>query len=424
MPTFTASTLNDIRAIGRDFWRRTRANVWRSPGLAIFSLVIGILLWVIVTDVENPTRVDTFSAQIPVEAVNVGPDLAVANSSLPTVQVRVSAPEDAWDELSVTNFRAFVNLNGLEAREQVVPVSVEVSGVSRVRVVETVPGRIPVNLEPLETRQVPVTTRVVGVAPRGYEPGRVQPDRTTVEVAGPQSLVSRVSAAVATVNVTGLTVGLEQNVGLVPTVEGGGEIRGVTVRPETVRVSVAVIQSQLTRTLPVTAEVTGQPAAGYRVSGVKVTPTTVTIEGRIDVLQALDTLSLPGVDVGGQTSDVKTTVRPNVPEGVSIVPPGTTVAVEVTVTPVAGSVALTLAPEVTNVRQGLLARVNPGSVSVILDGPLPRLNALPSGAVRATVDASNLGPGTTELRVNVAVPDGVFVRQVQPVNVSVTLAPP
>ncbi|MGE0134253.1 MAG: YbbR-like domain-containing protein [Dehalococcoidia bacterium] len=398
--------------------------MWRSPGLALFSLVIGVVLWVIVTDVENPTRVDTFSAQIPVEAVNVDGDLAVANASLPSVQVRVSAPEDAWDELSVTNFRAFVDLNGLEAREQIAPVQVEVSGIRRVRVIDTIPSRVQVNLEPLETRDVPVTTRVVGVAPRGYEPGAVQPDQTTVEVAGPQSLVSRVTAAVATVNVTGLTVGLEQTVNLVPVVEGGGEVRGVTVRPETVRVSVAVVQTQLTRTLPVTAEVTGQPAAGYRVSGVDVLPTTVTIEGHIDVLQALDTLVLPGVDIGGQTTDVKATVRPNLPEGVSIVPAGTTVTVEVTIAAIPGSIALTLAPEVTNVRQGLLARVTPGSVSVILDGPLPRLNALASGAVRATVDASNLGPGTHDLRVNIQAPDGVFVRQVQPVSVSVTLAPP
>ncbi|MFN8584613.1 MAG: CdaR family protein [Dehalococcoidia bacterium] len=424
MAWFSSLGWKEARAIARDLWRRTRANFRRSPGLAGFSLLIGVVLWLIVTDVENPTRIDTFPAQIPVEAVNVGPDLAVANASLPSVQVRVSAPQDAWDRLTVANFRAFVNLNDLDAREQLVPVQVEVSGVSRARVVDVTPGRIQVNLEPLETRQVPVTTRVVGVPPRGYEPGRIEPDRSTVEVAGPQSLVSRVSAVVASVNVTGLTVGLAQNVTLVPVVEGGGEIRGVAVRPETIRVSVAVIQSQLTRTLPVTAEVTGQPAAGYRVSGVKVTPTTVTIEGRIDVLQALDSLALPGVDVGGQTTDVKTTVRPTLPEGVTIVPSGATVAVEVTITPVAGSIALTLAPEVTNVRQGLLARVNPGSVSVIIDGPLPRLNTLPAGAVRATVDASNLGAGTSDLRVNVVVPDGVFVRQVQPGSVSVTLAPP
>jgi YbbR domain-containing protein len=157
---------------------------------------------------------------------------------------------------------------------------------------------------------------------------------------------------------------------------------------------------------------------------VKVTPTTIQVEGTIDVLQALDTLKLPGVDIGGQTTDVKSTVKPEPPEGITIVPNGATVTVEVTIVPIPGSISLTLAPEVTNVRQGLVARVNPGSVTVIVDGPLARLNALPSGAVRATVDASNLGPGTSDIRVTATAPDGVTVRQVQPATVSVTLATP
>lgn len=410
--------------IARDLWNRVRANFWRSPGLAAFSLLIGVVLWLVVTDAENPTRVDTFGTQIAVEPVNVGQELAVANSSLPTVQVRIEAPEDRWDDLTPGNFRAFVDLDDLEAREQLVPVQVEVSGISRVRVIGTTPSTVRINLEELQTKEVPVTTRIVGTPPRGYEPGPLIPERNTVEVSGPASLVSRVTEAAAAVNVTGLTVGLEQSVSVVPLAEGGGEIRGVTAEPETVQVSVSITQSTLTRTLPLEAQITGEPAPGYRISGVRVTPATVQVEGTIDVLQALDTLRLPNVDVGGQAADVKTTVLPAAPEGVTVVPGGTMVAVEVTIVPIAGSVALTLAPEVVNVRDGLVARVNPGSVTVIVDGPLPRLNTLPPGAVRATVDASNLGPGTTDVRVVTTLPDGVFIRQVQPATVSVTLTPP
>jgi YbbR domain-containing protein len=416
--------LQEAQEIARDLWGRIRANVWRSPGLAAFSLLIGVVLWLVVTDAENPTRVDTFEAQIPVEPVNVSEDLAVANASLPTVQVRVEAPEDRWDDLGAGNFRAFVDLSDLEAREQVVPVQVEVSDVSRVRVVGTVPATVLINLEELQVKEVPVVTRIVGTPPRGYEPGPLVPERNTVEVSGPASLVSRVTEATATVNVTGLTVGLEQSVNVVPTLEGGGEVPRVTVDPETVRVSVSITQSLLTRTLPLEAEITGQPAPGYRVSGVTVTPTTVQVEGTIDVLQALDTLKLPSVDVGGQTASVESSVLPVPPEGVSIIPSGTLVSIEVRITPIAGSISLTLAPEVTNVREGLVARVNPGSVTVIVDGPLPRLNALQPGAIRAIVDASNLGPGTADIRVVATGPDGVFIRQVQPSTVSVTLAPP
>jgi len=416
--------LREAQEIASDFWTRVRTNVWRSPGLAAFSLLIGIVLWLVVTDAENPTRIDTFPSEIQVEAVNVRDGLAVANASLPKVQVRVAAPEDRWDELTEANFRAVVDLNELTAREQTVPVQVEITGVSRARVVDTIPSVVVVNLEPQQTKEVPVTTRIVGAPPRGYEAGAAVSEVESVQVSGPQSLVSEVKEAVAAVNVTGLTVGLEQTVSLVPAVEGGGEIRGVTLRPETVKVSISITQSTLTRTLPVEASITGDPAPGYRVSGVKVTPSTLQVEGTIDVLQALDTLKLPGVDIGGQVTDVKSTVRPDPPEGLTIVPSGAVVTVEVTITAIPGSISLTLAPEVTNVRQGLVARVNPGSVTAIAEGPLPRLNAMQPGSIRATVDASNLGPGTTDIRVEVTAPEGVSIRQVQPSTVSVTLAPP
>jgi YbbR domain-containing protein len=409
--------------VARDLWRRTRLQARHTMGLAALSLLIGITLWIVVTDAENPTRIDTLPTSIPVEAVNVDESLAVANAQqLPSVEIRVSAPEDRWEELTADNFRAYVDLNGLEAREERVPVQIDVVGASRVRVIETIPSTVVVNLEDLVTKQVPVTTRTVGTLPRGYEPGEIVPERNTVEVAGPESLVSLVNEAVADVNMTGLTVGLEQSVRLVPA-QSGGEIRGVTVRPNTINVSVEVLQSTLTRTLPLEAQITGQPAPGYRISGVRVTPSTVQVEGTIDVLQALDTLQLPPIDVTGQQTDLRTDVQLALPEGVAA-PDTSSVTVEVTITPISGSLRLTLAPEVTNVRSGATARVNTGNVVVLLEGPLPRLNSLQPGAVRATVDLADIDVGTTDVRVNVTAPEGITVREVQPANVSVTVTRP
>lgn len=59
-----------------------------------------------------------------------------------------------------------------------------------------------------------------------------------------------------------------------------------------------------------------------------------------------------------------------------------------------------------------------------LEGPLARLNALQTNAVRVTIDGANLQPGTTDARVIVAAPDGITVREVQPASVSVTLTRP
>ena len=129
---------DELLTLLRQAGARILATVRGTPGLLLFSLLLGVALWVFVTEEENPTRTDIFPAPISVRAVNVGQSLAVANQ-LEFIDVRIAAPEDRWEQLTSDNFRAFVDLNGLEAREQNVPVRVEVPGISGVRVVETIP---------------------------------------------------------------------------------------------------------------------------------------------------------------------------------------------------------------------------------------------------------------------------------------------
>ena len=419
--TVDGGQLPEFAQVLRDMLRRALYHVRRTPGMAAVSLLIGIALWVLVTDAENPTRVDVVPIAVPVNAANIGPQLAVANA-LPALQVRISAPLDRWERLSVDHFHAFVDLNGLGPRSAEVPVRVEVVGLTQVRVLEVIPSTITVNLEEMVTKPVKVTSRVVGTLPRGYDLNAIIADRATADVSGPKSLVALVSEVSATVNVTGLTTPLDQTVALTATAEGGGEIRGVTIRPATAKVSVAVRQNILRRTLPLEVDLGGQPAAGYRITGVRVTPTSVRVEGPIDLLQGLDTLRLPRLDISDQQADVRQTIRITTPEGMAATTPSA--VVEVTIAPITGSTTLSVAPEVSGTRAGFLARVSPGSVTVTLEAPLPRLNSLPSNAVRATVDASSLQPGTTEARVIVSAPDGVTVREVQPASVSVTLTRP
>ncbi|MEX2032175.1 MAG: hypothetical protein WEA81_04855, partial [Dehalococcoidia bacterium] len=124
--------------LARNAWRRSSGSVRRTPGLLVLAFLLGVSLWVFVTDTENPTVVEFFPQPIQVESVNVGDTLAVANQ-LPAISVRVSAPTDRWEELTSANFRAVVDLNGFDARAQEVPIQVEVIGIGGVRVVDTDP---------------------------------------------------------------------------------------------------------------------------------------------------------------------------------------------------------------------------------------------------------------------------------------------
>ncbi len=404
--------------IARDAWRRAAAAVRRTPGLFLVSLLLGVSLWVFVTDTENPTVLEFFPQPITVEAVNVEEGLAVANQ-LATVNVRVSAPSDRWEDLSATNIRAYVDLKGFDARSQEVPVLIEVRGIGGVRVVDTEPRSITVNLEDLVSRTVPVRARTVGSLPTGYELGAMAPATTNVRVTGPESLVALVSEAAADVNVTGLTVGVEQGVTLKPLGAGGAEVRGVRLEPESVRVAVEINQSTLIRTLPLTVEIVGNPDPGFRVSSVVTSPAAILVQGPIEALQRIDAIALPSVNVNAARTDIVRSVAVPLPPGLSFVD-RERATVTVSIAPMTGTLRMRLAVTTEGLVGGATALVDPGNIEVVLEGPLPVLNALGTADVRATVDLIGR-VGTVNVPVEVTVPEGVTLVSVQPQSVTVTI---
>ena len=375
-------------AAGRELWRSTRSAVRSSPGLALLSAALSVALWITVTEEQNPTLIETFPVPIRVEAVNVGPGIAVANT-IDSVEVRIAAPEDRWEQLTSENLQASVDLNGLEAREQQVPVRVDVTGVRSARVVEVIPPTVLVNLEDFVSKEVAVVARAVGALPLGYELSSTTPEAAAVEVSGPQSLVDLVVEVIGDVNVTGLTVSLPQSVDLTPQGAGGGEVRGVRVDPPSTRIRVEVLQTTLTRHVPLIPTVLGQPASGYRVVGVAAIPSTLAVRGTIEQLQAIDALELAPVDIGAARSSLSRSVELELPPGLTA-PGAPTVSVLVAVATVDGTLRLQVAPEIQGVGEGYAVELDHPSVALVLRAPQPLLNGLALSEVRVVADLAGV----------------------------------
>jgi YbbR domain-containing protein len=404
-----------------DAWQRSMRTMRSTPGLLILSALLGVSLWVFVTEEENPTRVDDLSRPILVQSVNVEDELAVANQ-FPSVQVTLAAPEERWEEIEagLASFTAFVDLRGITDREQEVRVQVDVEGVRGVRVVEVTPERVTVNLEALTSLEVPVRVRPVGPLPLGFELGETSVDQPAVTVTGPESLVSRVSEAVADINVTGFTGGVEQTVTVVPRGAGGGEIRGVTLDPTTARVSVEIRRSTLIRALPLRPQVEGAPAPGYWVTNVVISPSTITVEGTLEALQQIDSIQLDSVDVTDELSDVTRALTVELPQGVTM-DDSRVVTVVVQIAPIDDAFTFSLVPTVLGLGGGLAAEVAIETIDVTLSGPLPLISQLSADDLELTLDVANLGVGIHDVPVEVTVPDGAVLQALQPETVSVTL---
>src|SRR5690606_37418212 len=112
-----------------------------------------------------------------------------------------------------------------------------------------------------------------------------------------------------------------------------------------------------------------------RVADVRVEPPTVRVDGPIDALQSLDVIAVPEVDITGATANVEESVVVE-PSAATITPREIPATVTVVIEPIRGTLTVPIGVAAQNLPAGAIARADPGSVSVTLEGELPLLNSL------------------------------------------------
>jgi YbbR domain-containing protein len=228
-----------------------------------------------------------------------------------------------------------------------------------------------------------------------------------------------VAGAVADVNLTGLRVNIEQDYDLTARDARGGEIKGVRIEPDSLDLTVPIVQKEVTLTLTVVPAVQGTVADGYNLVGVSSEPQAIAVSGPLEVLQALSFVTTEPIDASGLRSETTRTLRLRIPAGLQST--RDSVSVRLKVEPAQGQIALTVAPQVNGVGEGLRPSLQTASVTVYLSGPLPTLRLLTPASLRASISASGLDEGIHVLRPTITAPEGIQVASVEPNQVVVVL---
>ena len=197
----------------------------------------------------------------------------------------------------------------------------------------------------------------------------------------------------------------------------------VTSEPAQVQVVVPVEQWPGRKEVAVRVKLEGRPADGYRLSSVKVDPSTIVLQGDTTVLA-----DVPGyvetepLTLDGATADVRLRLKLLLPDGVSSFD-GDTVVATAGITPIEGGVTVSQPLIQQGLGPGLRAQSALQSVDVILSGPLPLLDSLNQDDVFAILDLSGLITGTHTLQPKVVLPDGIRLQSVIPEMVEVVITP-
>lgn len=390
--------------------------------LKVGALAIALLLWVAAAEAAPREKVEWFPGRVPVERPEI-PAGYVLRGQLGDVAVRLRAPEATFGKIAQQDLRATIDITELDAaREEPQDATIHVTASDlQVGVVQVDPATVSVRLERLVTRTVSVQVRFANPPPRGFQPGVPALSRAEVGVTGPQSLVGSVAAVYVTLRYGDTPVDLSQSAQAVAVDAAGAVVDGLRVEPAAVQVTVPVLSSASTRTLPVLWTIRGSVANGYWIGRITTDPVAVTVRGTQALLASLERIETASIDVSGLTANRSYRVALVLPAGVTLIEP-TDAVVGVTVVPLTGTRPFPLvAVTVTGLGANLIAELDPRTVDTLVAGPVPTLVALAADAVSASVDASGKGPGTYATDVTIRLPTGLTVQSVQPTRVTLTI---
>lgn len=398
--------------------------LWRNLSTFLLAFALAFAVWISAVVAADPNDERDFPTLLPLEVHGLDPSLILIGNLPAEVQVRLSAPASLWEQLTSDSLVAYIDLSNLVGGEHIVPIQIE-SSLRPIRVVKVTPEEVSIALEPRAVKELPVIARVVGEPALGFQVSDVSLSPVQATVVGPVSLMAEVAELQAVLDVTGARASITTVVDIQAVDAAGSVLSGLSIEPAQANLSLSVLQAGGYRDVAVKVETIGQPASGFRVTNISVSPPVVTLFSTDPEIVA----SLPGfvstqpLDLTSLNENLQTRLALALPAGVIIVGEEQNVEVEIGIAPIETSVLLNLNVEVIGLANGYKAELSPISVSVILSGPLSVLQSLGADDVRLFIDVSGLPVGTHLLEPQWEIlPDGVQLLSITPTSIEVIIS--
>jgi YbbR domain-containing protein len=405
--------------------RNSLTRIWSSLGTLLLSFALAFAVWVSAVVAADPSEERDFPAQLPLEVRGQSSGLILVGDIPTEVLLRLSAPISLWDRLAgnVDTVTAFIDLSDLGSGEYTLPIEID-SQLRPIRIVQITPEEITFELAPLAVREFQVTAQIEGSPALGFQAEEITVDPLQANVSGPSDLVEEVASVVAMLDITDARESVSTTVSLLALDQDGAVLSGLTINPERVTVEQNIRQAGGYREVAVKVETIGQPALGFRVTNISVTPPIVTLFSTEPEIVA----GLPGfvstvpLDLSNAQEDLETRLSLALPQGVIVIGEEQNVEVLIGIAPIESSTLLIRSVDTLGLASGFVAELSPQTVSVFLSGPSSILQSLTAEDVKVFVDLSGLQVGTHLLETQVEIlPDDVLLLATTPSSIEVTI---
>ena len=379
----------------------------------LLAVMFAFTLWLIVYNMEDPTKTDTMTLQVSlinkesVESLNKYYEVVEGTGK---VTFSITAPRSVLEKLDETDFAAVADMEYLTINEDgltgSVPIEIRCTATNMQDSVKlsSTSKTLRVKLEDLMSKQFIITANAVGEVATGQALGAVTVTAPNVlKVSGPESIVKTVASVVATIDVEDMSMTVTDSVLPVLYDSEGNEIdtTRLTLSNTTVNVSANILK---TKEVPIAVKPSGNPAAGYVVTSITSNPTTIVLKGSPSVLNAISAIEIPSelVGVTDANSDVQASIDivEYLPYGVELLDKAdATIDITVGISKIREKVFSVSTDNiiVTGLATGVEFKFVHSSVAVTISGLEEDINALGNATISGSIDVTNLPEGEHQL---------------------------
>lgn len=414
--------------------------------LKVLSLIIAILIWLLVRNVDDPIVVRTFY-EIPVSIENAS--YLAENLEIPllvdgkdTVKVRVKGARSVVSKLKKEDIKAVADMTQIISKDTtpiMVPVEVIGTGISDSDITVR-PRNIQVDIEKQKSVEKTIAVSTGDTQPdKDYEIGNLKANPEKVTISGPETIINKIDKVVALIDVTGRK---ESNIEIKSQLKiydknldelSPKQLEYLNIKEisdNTIR-----IQAQfwkVKQNVKIKAEYSGEPKRGYEVDSINLVPDTISVAGTDEALKKLEqegnTLEIPGkyIDVTDKTGDFEQNIDLSelLPEDLKLVRDlNSSVIATVKILPYNSrdyEVSVTQI-EADNKAEDLDLVFQDEQITIRAKAKEQDLDSLSAANIQVQIDLSGYGEGEYEVPVTVTLPGGYEL--VESIKVKVKLVP-
>lgn len=282
----------------------------RNIGFKLLALIIAIVIWAYANKSQNPNISRELILPLEIHNIEAG---CIVTAVPKSVKVRLEGPKTQINSIAADPDAAvaYVSLKDKMAGRHSLPVIVRLpTGLAGLVGTIATPRKVSVALERKIQRTLNIGTQFAGSPPVGYRFGTPKLSPGKAVISGIAKSIDAVGELVVVVELGDSgTQNIDGVFSIIAQDKYGNQIKGLEITPKKAHLKLELLESPANRVVFISVNTVGRPPFPYKIESITVEPDTVTVTGRPEQLEDINTLKTEPVYLGSRTKTFSQKVR-------------------------------------------------------------------------------------------------------------------